>query len=139
MYLLPYVPVSGKEIMNVINLSIDCLHNYTSKWNVSLSSSRRYKKCLDVYNSCHIICFQDVISFFGRQVYANRCCLYTKLKEKTHKVKCQYLLHGMLYFYNSCTILKPIHYYSVSDFNLDCIILHILLQPGGQRLNTFLM
>ena len=38
----------------------------------------------------------------------------------------------MLDCYISCTILKPIHYHSVPDFNLVCNILHTLLQPGRQ-------
>jgi len=43
----------------------------------------------------------------------------------------------MLYFYNSCTILKPIHYHLVSCFNVSPRILYTLMQLGIHRLNHF--
>lgn len=47
-----------------------------------------------------------------------------------------YILNGMLY-YNSWTILKPIHYHLAPDFNTDTRILHTILQPGRHRHDTF--
>jgi hypothetical protein len=42
-------------------------------------------------------------------------------------IKWLYLLNGMLYFFNSCTVLKPIDYHLVSDLNVHHSILHTLL------------
>jgi len=45
----------------------------------------------------------------------------------------------MLYFHNSCTILKPIDYHLVSDFNIcHSICAHTLVRLERHRLNTYL-
>jgi len=45
----------------------------------------------------------------------------------------------MLYFHNSCTILKPTDYRLVSDFNIwHSICAHTLVRLERHRLNTFL-
>jgi len=56
-------------------------------------------------------------SFFTKWFAVTTCCWYL------------YILNRMLY-YNSWTILKPIHYHLAPDLNTDTRILHTILQPG---------
>jgi len=45
-----------------------------------------------------------------------------------------YFLKRMEYWYNSCTVFKPIQYHIMSYFNIGPIILHTLLQLGRHGL-----
>ena len=91
-----------------------------------LSSLRRgllWRWCRSLMSKVSFLCFTSSV----RKLID--CPSYSVQETKLCTAKWLYFLNGMLYYYNSCHILKPIHQHAVLYFNIGLSILHMLLRP----------